>query len=444
LAVWAISTAFLVLTPTVEAAPSTTRVSVGTGSVQGDDDSGRTSLSTNGRYVAFASEASNLVAGDTNGQVDVFVHDRLLGMTERISVSSAELAANNFSGYDAFISPNGRFVLFTSWANNLVPNDTNEAADVFVRDRIAGTTRRANLKPNGGQTSRFYDSFGTAISPDGRYVVFNSDASNLVPHDHPTLWADDVFVRDRRRGTIERVNVSSDGALGYSVGYSASISANGRFVMFSSDSNDLVPGDTNTQIVCQGDGDCFPEGAPDVFVRDRARRTTRRVSVSSSEVQARGESYGSSMSANGRFVVFESEAPNLVPRDTRRWDVFVRDRLRGTTRLVSLSSSGAHGNRASVAGSISADGRFIAFSSGATNLVTGDSNGRADVFLRDRTGRTTRRLSMAADGSQGNASSDWASLSPDARFVAFVSDATNLVADDTNGFFDVFLRGPLR
>jgi hypothetical protein len=260
-----------------------------------------------------------------------------------------------------------------------------------------------------------------AVSLDGRFVVFESLASNLVPGDTNRIpgnpWSgEDVFVRDRFNRTTERVSVSSEGAQanGWFSGYS--ISGDGRFVGFWSGADNLVPGDTN--------------GVEDVFVRDRLNNgTTERVSLSSTGEQGDADSVGGDISADGKFVAFSSLATNLVSGDTNGipgdrnsgWDVFVRDRLNGTTERVSLSSAGDEGNASSSGGTLSANGRFVVFSSYADNLVSGDTNGVEDVFVHDRETGETTRVSIASDGSQMNYDSLGCAISGDGRYVSFLA-----------------------
>ncbi len=406
---------------------TTVRVSVSSAGAQGNWDSYHPSISADGRYVAFESDASNLVAGDTNGYQDVFVRDRQFGTTERVSVSSSGAQGNSDSGlYDAIsISADGRYVAFTSSAGNLVSGDTNYTHDVFVRDRQLGTTERVSVSSSGEQGNSASEF--SSISADGRYVAFASYASILVSGD--TNNTNDIFVRDRLMGTTERVSVTSSGTQGNSDSYLPSISADGRYVAFSSYASNLVSGDTNNYT--------------DEFVRDRLAGTTERVSVSSSGAQGNRDSFYASISADGRYVAFESYASNLVAGDTNgKWDVFVRDRQLGTTERVSVSSSGAQGNSDSgdYGISISADGRYVAFGSYASNLVSGERNGYQDVFVRDRHAGTTERVSISSAGAQGNLESFDASISADGRYVAFASTASNLVAGDTNGYADVFVH----
>lgn len=350
-------------------AGTTTRVSVSGDGSQSDDGSINPSISADGRYVAFFSFASNLVVDDTNEAGDVFVHDRQTGATERVSVTNDGDQGDGQSGGDVALSADGRHVAFTSVAGNLVEGDTNGLNDVFVRDLVAGTTTRVNLASDGEQTDDF--SHGLAISADGRHVAFSSVATNLVEDD--TNGRNDLFVHDTLDGTTARISVATDGTEGDAmVGSHFSLSGEGRHVAFESYAANLVPGDTN--------------GSPDVFVRDTQMGTTTRVSLRNTGGQAKGASGGASITVDGRFVSFGSNADNLVPNDTNRSaDVFVRDTELGTTTRVSVAGSGAQGNSGSGEPSVSADGRFVAFTSHAGNLVVGDSNKLADVFRRSLT-----------------------------------------------------------
>ena len=279
-------------------------------------------------------------------------------------------------------------------------------------------------------------SYDPSISPDGRFVAFVSEACNLVPGDTngggDFGFGVDIFVRDRATGTTELVSVSSAGEQGTGDSYDPSISADGRFVAFYSDAGNLVAGDTND------------EG--DIFVRDRANRTTERVSVSNAGRQANSYSEHLSISGDGRFVAFDSDASNLVARDTNSWDdIFVRDRKKGTTERVSVSDAGRQWSGSSGSPSISADGRFVAFGSTATDLVARDRY-QDDVFVRDRRTGTTKRVSISSAGRQGNGSSGSPSISADGRSVAFVFAPLGLmtgVGDSENSlppFDEIYLR----
>ncbi len=233
-----------------------------------------------------------------------------------------------------------------------------------------------------------------------------------------------------RLGITERVSVASDGGQGNFPSISPTISADGRYVAFHSLASNLVEGDTNN--------------TNDIFVRDRLSGTTERVSVTSNESQANEESNHPSISADGRYVAFISKASNLVDGDTNDWtDIFVRDRETGTTERVSVANNGSQANFGSLYPFISANGRHVVFLSLATNLVSGDTNNYPDIFVRDRVAGITERVSVANDESQGNDAPELPSISADGRYVAFRSDATNLAGEDTNGAPDIFLRDRL-
>ena len=287
----AIAGACLVLALTGQAAGQvTSRVSVDSGGVQGDFHSFLPSVSADGRYVAFQSDAANLVVGDTNSISDVFVHDRQSGTTQRVSVNSAGVQGNSFSVTPS-ISADGRYVSFTSSSSNLVGGDTNGTQDIFVHDRQSGTTERVSVSSNGVQGDSF--SIRPSISADGRFVAFECRSRNLVGGD--TNETDDIFVHDLQSGTTEIVSVNSGGAQGNDLSADPSISADGRYVAFWSWASNLVGGDT---------------AWVDVFVHDRQSGVTERVSVSSSGAQANSTSSSPSISADSRYVAFESYATN--------------------------------------------------------------------------------------------------------------------------------------
>ena len=280
--------------PAAAAVSTTSVVSAASDGANADNDSKDPSVSSDGRYVAFHSAASNLVVGDTNGVPDVFVRDLTAGTTVRVSVDSDE-AQGDEDSYAASISSDGRYVAFHSAASNLVVGDTNGVPDVFVRDLTAGTTVRVSVDSDEAQGDG--DSYAASISSDGRFVAFESAASNLVVGD--TNGVTDVFVRDLTSTTTVRASVDSDEVVeGDSYSRDPSISSDGRFVAFESAATNLVAGDTN--------------GETDVFVRDLTSTTTVRVSVDSDEVEGIDGSSDPSISADGRFVAFESAATNLT------------------------------------------------------------------------------------------------------------------------------------
>ena len=403
----------------------TTRVSVSSAGQEGNNGSGWPVISADGRYVAFTSYASNLVEDDTNGYSDIFVHDCLTGQTSRVSVSSAGQQGNGNSGGDngLSISANGRYVAFASEADNLVEYDTNGSCDVFVHDRQTGETTRVSVSSTGEQADD--DSRSPAISADGRYVAFKSTAGNFGWWDTRGYW--DVFVHDRQTGETELVSVEIFGLYtGNSHSGSPSISADGRYVAFESGATNLVQDDTNVK--------------PDIFVRDRQTGETELVSVSSTGQQGNDRSsYDSSISADGRYVAFESMATNLVEGDTNGCqDIFVHDRQTAQTTRVSVSSIGEQANRESEYPGISADGRYVAFSSSASNLVEGYMYGGA--FVHDRQTSQTSRVNVSSTGQIGIGGSGGPSISSDGRYVAFASHADNLVEGDTNEACDVFVH----
>ena len=380
------------------------------------------SISADGRYVAFESAATHLVAGDTNGCEDIFVRDRHDGTTERVSVLTGGAQATGGGSFLPSISADGRYVAFESDATDLVAGDTNGLCDVFIHDRSTGTTERVSVDSAGAQATGWSDR--ASISADGRYVVFQSDAADLVASD--TNGSDDIFLHDRSTGTTERVSVDSNEAQATGASYWPSISADGLYVAFSSTAADLVAGDTNA--------------LSDIFVRDRSAGTTERVSVDSSEMQATGgDSYDPMVSADGWHVAFYSAAVDLVAGDTNGTDdIFVRDRSAGTTERVSVDSGGAQATGTSGAPWISADGRYVAFDSDATDLVAGDTNASYDIFVHDRSTGATERVSVDSGGAQATGASRSPSISADGRYVAFNSDAADLVTGDTNLLEDAF------
>lgn len=377
-----------------------------------------------GRYVAFTSNAPDIVDGDTNLRSDVFVRDRKLGTVTRASVATDGSEGLGFSAALA-LSANGRLLLFLSPASNLVSDDHNGAADLFLRDLKQGTTTRVNVDANGVEAND--ESFGGTLSGNGSLIVFGSLATNLVTGDDNAV--SDVFVRDLKRGTISRVSVGPNGAQGNgasTLSACSTLGKNGQVVPFASRASNLVDGDTN--------------GVSDVFVHDAKSGVTERVSIASDGSEGNGDSLHGTVSANGRLVAFDSTASNLVPGDGNgKSDVFVYDRKTGVIERVSVASDGSESNGGSTTPSISADGRWVAFSSAASNLVAGDVDGVRDVFLHDRKTGVTTRLSIDAAGNGGNGASSLPCLSANGRFVGFDSDASNLVADDANGRIDVFV-----
>jgi Tol biopolymer transport system component len=411
------------------ASPTTKRVNVtNSGAEAAGGWSWGPSISSTGRYVAFTSKAANLAAGATNVWNDVYLRDMKSGKTTWVSLPRSGLG--NGDSVAPSVSSTGRFVAFESAATEIIGSDTNGLRDIFIHDRTTKKNRRVSVRSNEKQAWGG-DSRRPSISATGRYVAFESDAKNLVKGD--TNGKRDIFVRDRKSGKTTRVSLRSDGKQAWGGDSdAAAISANGRYVAFASKATNLVRSDTN--------------GKKDVFVHDRSTGKTRRVSVRSNGNQGNNHSDGPAISADGRFIAFDSLAGNLVKGDTNtEYDVFLRDRNSKKTRRVSIRSDGKQAlGSDSWQAAISADGRSIAFMSYATNLFTNDLNGEPDVFLRDRKSGKTRLVSRNRFGAMADNDSRGPDISADGRFVVFRSFASDLVVNDTNNEVDIFRRGSLR
>lgn len=401
---------------------TTERVSISNIGVEGNGGSYIPSMSADGRYIAFQSSASNLVTGDTNTFSDVFVRDRQNNTTELISVSSAGVQGNGDSGWTVSISADGRYVAFVSAATNLV--GVEQYHGVFVRDRQTSTTTLVSVSSSGNPANGAC--WTSEISPDGRYVAFTSSATNLASNDTKAGW--DVYVHDRQSGDTQLVPIFIDGVNQNMRSDYPSWSGDGRFLAFESGDSNLVVGDTN--------------GSIDVFVRDMQSNFIELVSLANNGEQGNGDSYWPLFSADGRYITFQSYATNLVDEDINsNGDTFLRDRMSDTTELVSINSNGEQGNGTSIDADISADGRYVAFFSRASNFVVGDTNGTYDLFIRDRQNGTTDPISISSSGVMGNGETiGMASMSANGRFISFDSMSSNLVDGDTNGFSDVFLH----
>lgn len=381
-------------------------------------------VSVDGRFVVFASAADNLVTNDNNGAFDVFVRDRQLGKTLRVSVNAAGTGSGNAASQSTTISSNGQFVVFDSAASDLVPNDANSASDVFLRDLVAGTTTLISVSTNSGQPGNS-ESVAPTLSPDGRYVLFASRASNLAPSD--ANGALDLFVRDTVAMTTSLVTRNAGNTASYT-GRSAlwegnrQISDDGNWVTFHSLVANLVPGDSNSRL--------------DVFVRNLAASATVAVSTNTTGTGlGNGDSQNASMDAAGHYVAFQSAASNVATNDTNTGlDVFVRDRVTGTTRLASVNTSGvssASTLAASAAPVLSKDGNVVVFLSTANNLVLSDPNASttvADLFRRDLAAGTTTLISASVSQKNiaGPIPNFVPALSADGSFVLYQNASSSL------------------
>jgi len=420
----------------------TERVSVGRGGTDSNSYSDDPSISRDGRFIAFVSPASNLLPTDTNGLAQIFVYDRQTATTVLASADGTGAQGNAPSG-NPVLSSDGRYVAFDSLATNLVANDANGIRDVFVRDLTNGKTTRVSLDAGGAEKS--VPSRNPVLSADGRYVAFETVAGGRSQ----------IEVYDRTSGDVHMVSIANDGTLGGGDSRNPSISGDGRWVAFQSSATNLVDGDTNHDIdifVHDRDAD-----ANSVFDEPGAV-ATERVSVTSQGAQVKGDSQTPSISADGRYVAFASFAAGLASGDTnRRSDIYVHDRVSGATVRISVDSNGVQSSGSSYFPTISADGRVVVFQSAANDLVTNDTNAKRDVFMVDRDadkngifdepGHTvTRRVSVDSAGNQANDESGAIyrpMVSADGLSAAFGSSASNLVANDLNGKRDVFVHDVL-
>jgi uncharacterized delta-60 repeat protein len=354
------------------------RVSTGANGVQGNGASLWSTLSSDGTKLLFGSAANNLVAGDTNGQVDIFLKDLVTGTIQRVSTKSDGTEAHNGESAEAYLSfspVNQNVVLFSSLASDLVAGDTNGTYDVFMKHMVTGAVQRISLASDGVTQGNGYSMY-PMFSPDGTKVVFYSDATNLVPGD--TNGALDAFMKDLNSGALTRVSTSSSGAQADADTNDARFSPDGRYIYFTSIASNLVPGDTNNRW--------------DIFRKDIATGEVIRVSVTADGSEATGGtgfpgapwasgSWMGNFSADGRYLTFMSDASNLVPGDTNgTYDIFVKDLTTGAVARVSTDTAGAQANNLSFGGLVSSNGQYIAFESLASNLVPGDTNDKSDFF----------------------------------------------------------------
>ncbi|MER3395467.1 MAG: hypothetical protein C4319_01570 [Acidimicrobiia bacterium] len=413
----------VVSTPAMGAATWSTieRISQASGGGNTDGNSGEPSVSWNGRFVAFSSLSSNLVTGDTNSKRDIFVKDRQIGTTVRVSVDSSGTQANDHSRQPA-ISGNGRYVAFTSAASNLVPGDTNGVEDVFVKDMQTNITERVSVNSAGDEA--IFASGSPKISYDGRYVVFASFANNLAPGDTNGTW--DVFVRDRQAGVTKRVSVRPDEVQANGASENPALSFDARYVAFESSATNLDPADTSS--------------FKDIYLKDLLSDTITRVSVPQNPaVSTDNHSYAPTVSADGSRVSFTSFASNLVAGDLPDTsDVFVRDMSAGVTTRVGLSWRGDPVESVAAKDSMSYDGKRVTFHSSSAVVVPGDNNIFADVFVRDTAASSTAIVSSRS-GEQLNDNATNPVISGDGRYVAYETAGTFTSAwPDSDGNLDVY------
>ncbi|MBD2157301.1 putative Ig domain-containing protein [Leptolyngbya sp. FACHB-16] len=398
------------------------------------------SFSASGRYITFTADDSSLVSGDTNGIDDVYVYDRYTKTYSRVSLSS-----NGEQGYSSSRSPSisadGRYISFISYSNNLVVGDTNGRDDAFLHDRQTGETIRISVDPNGNQ-SNTGPSWVNGISADGRYTTLSSYATNLTS-DEDINNDLDVFVYDRLTQQNTRISIPFNGvadALGYS--RSPAISDDGRYITFYSTAANLVPGDTNA--------------LPDIFVRDRVTGETTRASIASDGTQNTGQISAADISGDGRYIVFSSTDGTLVSGDTNGViDIFIHDRETGQTSRISAGAQGEPANGHSRLPSISRNGRYITFASNATNLIAGTSIPTGQIYVYDRQTGETRVIEGSFLESLPGSTLAWpnpspfyqrewlgSEVSPDGRAIIFSSSTMDLLATEADQTRGIYLYSP--
>lgn len=401
-------------------------ISGGLGGAAANGASGEASVSADGRYVVFSSFASNLVAGDTNAQRDIFLYDRNNNTTTLISKNPNTGEPGNGDSNLPVISQDGNFVAFSSRASNLLDNDTLGFQDVFRYNVQTHALQLVSAANSAGTTFANKGSSEPTISGDGNIVSFTSFAANLGGVDGNA--ANDVYVRNMTTGQNKLVSVNTGGvAAGNKLSFDSWISLDGRFVTFRSDASNLVANDTNEN--------------RDTFLRDLQTNTTTLISMNLAGGSANSGSESNAVSGDGRFVVFQSRATDLVSNDgNANTDVFLRDTQSNTTRLLSINRFGT----SSAAGfsefpAISQDGSYATFSSTAPDITTGDVNGREDIFLRDLKRGPMTLVSANTSGVSANGRSFDPFVSKNGDFVVFTSDATDLTGVNTAGKSNIYL-----
>lgn len=410
--------------------PRTERVSVGEGGAESNAASTHPAISADGHYVAFVSASRNLVANDTNGTPDAFVRDLRTGRTERVSVKSNGRASHGVVR-EVALSPDGRYVVFTSTADDLVRGDPNDLDDVFLHDRETGRTQR--ISPTGAS----YDglrgnlTYDPVVSGDGRYVAYASGAEDLVAGDANDR--DDVFLYDRKKKTTELAQLSSAGEHGQGDAFAPAFAggSGGRYLAFTSNASNLADVEDHSS-------------ATDIFLRDREKGTTELISIPQA-YNRKTPSWGAALSGDARSVAFTSASRVLRPEGpvpTSAHNVFLYDRETKRMRLVSAAADGTPADGDSGNVSLSQDGRYAAFTSAASNLAPDDDgDSSTDVFLRDMVTGEVRLISDESEPvSEDTAPGPRTGVSDEGGAVVFDSPAGNLVPDDTNAAADVFLR----
>ena len=380
-------------------------ISCNASGVQGNADSYALAVTPDGRYVAFTSPSTNLLPGVSGQQT--FRKDLQTGEVKLASCSSSSIQANNGT-FSPSISADGRYVAFTSPANNLLAFPTS-FSQVFRKDLQTNQVALCSSTSGGAQGNN--SSSETSMSSDGRYVTFRSSSTNLVPG----VTGSQVYRKDLQTNEVKLVSCNASGTEADQASKNISMSPNGRYVVFDSNATNLVPGGTS---------------GVQVFRKDLQTGAVKLCSADASGARGNGTSAVASMSGNGRYVAFESDATNLVPGVSGN-QVYRKDVQSGEIVLGSRSASGAQGDNYNTSPALSSDGRFVAFGSNATNLVAGVTG--TQVLRKDLVTGTIVLASCDASGVQGDDSSFRPAVASDGRYVAFSSDAGNLVPGGTSG-----------
>jgi hypothetical protein len=408
------------------------RVSTNSSGTQvADQGAGRTSISGDGRFVAFESPSTQLVTGDTNSRDDVFVKDRQIGTVTRANTNASgnQMAAGILSNGNVTISNNGRFVGFLASNNpGLVSGSVGNYRNAYIKDTHTGAIEIVSLTSTGTFSTGSVD--GLSISANGRFVTFSSNGSDLVSGDTNAKY--DVFVRDRLLGTTTIVTNTYLGTPSNNDSLPASISCDGAYIAFSSVANNLVANDTNS-------------GA-DVFLVDRVTNTIKDITITGNNSSGSFSSGSPQLSCDGSTIVFHSDASNLVANDTNAsTDMFAYDIYDGSFERINVTSSGSQAasyvsDTPNTVKRVSYDGNLIVFESYDTAaLVPGDTNGADDVFLRNRKAGTTEIISKRNSTTQTSSDSQTSSISADGRFVVYQSNDSGLTSGDTNALRDIFV-----
>ena len=402
--------------------PALTQLSLSPGGKSLDESLTHPLLSGDGAWVVFASRSRVLGPRNETGEADVFALS--LANNELVPVSARGSVVSDASSEPNGVSADGRYILFTSSSSKIIGGDDNGHSDVFLWDRVD----RVYAVPSAPSTEEFGNgpSLGRDLSPDGRWVVFSSAASNLVPLDDNGAW--DVFVWDRITGTTERISMGpGDQQRNPVPGPHAHISADGRFVSFHSQSNQLAPGDADETF--------------DIYLVDRHNQSLSVVSRSPTHGAADGNSFVLGMSDDARFFSSYASASDLVPGDSNGLtDVFLFDHEHGTALRANVSQKGSQADGESNTASLSGDGRYLTFASAAASLVPEHPSTTADSFLYDAQRGVLTRLSEDAQHGPGNGPSDVAQLSASGRCFVFSSFASNLtLSSEDDGVADLFI-----